>query len=1485
MIQFLKKHYVDDLFHSHVSLIEPKGKFRFGRDNLEKFWDIYSDIMYNTPNAIMGLAEKPGSHLPVVADFDIKLRLTDDLDISREHLYTEKNVKDTIGIFQSVLRKIVEGCNDENLLCVLLEKPIYSIKRNDHGEEITYYKNGYHLHFPYVFLKKTDIEIHLIPRVKAMLKELKVFENLGISDSSEPMDASITNVPWLIYGSRKSADMEPYLFSKVYDSDCDEVQLEDALKYYQIFDVNENLIDIKDNFTMYLPRILSINPHHRQINEIKHGIISPLKEQQKSNNNNSNKKEKKILKVSAQEDLKSAKKLLPFLSQFRCESYTEWMEIGWVLYNIGDGSDEALELWIEFSERDSEKFDEDVCILEWGKMVKKDYSIGTLKYYVSIDNPSEYLKFKYEEGQKFVKESIQGSHYDVAKLLHNEFCTEFVCGSISNRTWYQFVSHKWEEIEEGVFLRNHISTDVVEKYSAYGGTLFQQQAQCDKAEEKTFQERIKQTHKMIANLKSAPYKGNVMKEAADLFYDKHFYRKLDTNPYIIAFQNGVYDLSKNEFRSGKPEDYLSKCMPINYVDFSETDPRVFAVYDFLEKVFPDKSVRQYFMDQASDVFVGGNHQKVVLFWTGDGDNGKSVTQNIFEKMLGDYAIKFSTTLLTGKKVANGAANPELARAGGGVRWAVLEEPDGDEEINIGYLKTLSGDDSYFVRDLFEKGKQTREIKPLFKLIFICLSGETKVSLSSGVSVSLENMIKNKNKLLSWDSEKDGLININQNAFLNKGIQQCITLTLLDGRQITCTPNHKFLTSDNQWIEAKDIKLNFTKLKMGVDYPQSDDIFNDYQYILNAGEFIFDMKKMDDRIKLSAFSRLLGYVLTDGSKNKSLYIGHQIDCENIINDIFLLTGKKPSVFRNNNVYQTNLPSNLTRSFSVLCPIEKGKRVNNNSIFPSFLFDKNCPDFVIREFIAGLFGGDGILPSLVNNNFNNIQLVGSKSIDFVENFVELYNKLSLVLKERFDIISTVYKSKYTEDNEEEKYNVFLNINKNDSMLSFCEKIGFRYCCHKSYRIIAVKSFMRYQNLIIQQNKMIINRTKELYETFYKQNPNSLIVQLDKNTNNQINIFQSTQKAQHSTGINHSLIRSACLRNGSSGGFKWEFLEQKREILDEDGAKTLKDAYEQSVEEITSEFGTINKKYIVTYTQTTRYIRENIEYKMPSISIKEFLKTTNMFQFCNQGNGKNGKHHYSVNFENSFLPCYEMNVIHSKDVGEKQVYDLNVDEPYSNFIAEGIITHNCNKLPRLKHADKATFNRVKVIPFESTFVRPGEPCPETYEEQLKEKRFPMDKEFGKKIPELVEAFAWVLLKHRQKITIRIEPEKVRIATAIYQKQNDRYRQFIEEKITPSKDRYLELNELNNEFKLWYKDAFPGSISSIPDKNEIKEYFIKIWGDLDKGFRWKGYKIKEMKDLVESGEAVEIDIGEEEHEHEDIEMDYDEDEYNQNLMNIPDM
>ena len=159
-------------------------------------------------------------------------------------------------------------------------------------------------------------------------------------------------------------------------------------------------------------------------------------------------------------------------------------------------------------------------------------------------------------------------------------------------------------------------------------------------------------------------------------------------------------------------------MNVSYVEFEADDEEVIIVEEFLEKIFPDKSLLRYFKDIASDVFVGGNHQKKVYFFLGNGDNGKSVLQKLMELMLGPLAIKFDTNLITGQKPGSGSAHAELARAGGGVRWATLEEPNKEEKINSGVLKKLSGNDSYWARDLFEKGKETKEIVPLFKIIFI-----------------------------------------------------------------------------------------------------------------------------------------------------------------------------------------------------------------------------------------------------------------------------------------------------------------------------------------------------------------------------------------------------------------------------------------------------------------------------------------------------------------------------------------------------------------------------------------------------------------------------------------------------------------------------------------------------------------------------------------------------------------------------------------------
>jgi len=709
--KILREHHVDGVFHTHVSMVQPRGKFQFNRQKLEDFWSAYCKKIVDEEDAIIGVAEKPQHYLPVLADVDLKVKDIGEIEFGK-HLYTKEHVAQVIEVYQSVLRNIVEGCTDDHLLCVLLEKPMYYISAG----ETSYAKNGFHLHFPNLFLSKVDQEVHLIPRVQDTVQNLQIFADLGFENSGSVIDKASCTVPWLMYGSRKSEDMDPYKVTKVFNSEGVEVSLEDAFKHYRIYDNREKVISVRDNVKEYLPRILSIIPYGRPTNEVRHGLVSPLKEKLQEKKA----KKKTQLKVSVEEALRVSERLLPMLADWRAEERNEWLTIGWILYNIGDNSPQALEQWMEFSARCEEKYDEANCIYEWERMIKKDLTLGTLRYYASIDSPDLYKTFKKEQAEHYVKESLNGSHNDIAKVLYAEYGNEFVCASISNKMWFQFRDHRWEEIEEGIFLRERISDDIVEKYSEVGKEIFTKLASVqDKAEEAMYNARLKQVQKIIGNLKSSPYKNNIMKEAMEVFYDRRFQQKLDQNPFVIGFTNGVYDLKLNEFRPGRPEDFISKVLPIDLKDYKMEDESVQNVVNFLMKVFPDPEIREYFLDCYSDIFVGGNNQKKVYLWTGEGDNGKSITQMFFDEMLGELAIKFNTQYFTGKKVSSGSANPELARAAPPVRLGTMEEPDADEQLNIGELKKLSGGDKFWARDLFEKGKKTREVTPMFMISFIC----------------------------------------------------------------------------------------------------------------------------------------------------------------------------------------------------------------------------------------------------------------------------------------------------------------------------------------------------------------------------------------------------------------------------------------------------------------------------------------------------------------------------------------------------------------------------------------------------------------------------------------------------------------------------------------------------------------------------------------------------------------------------------------------
>ena len=710
----LKNNYVHDTFHTHVSLTNPKGKYSFSsRSTLEDLWLVYcravrSAAVGDSPwsSEELGLAEVPQEYIPVLVDVDVLCE-----DISQVQDYTVDTIAENTIVFeiirayQNVIREVVEDVKDDTLQCVLLTKPYYVTERN--GKQM--FKNGFHLHFPRLYLSRVEQEVIIIPKV------IEILQQREHGEWADMIDRTAIGNTWLLYGSGKEGALNPYLFNTVFDSHLKPYgSLHEAFHDYQLFDAIDERIPItQESAELLLPRILSIVPHGRTLFTIKPTVECSRQFVNRPLVNDRTRADPTHGKPTP---LPIVKKLVGLLNTERAVGHVDWMTIGWALFNITDGTDDGLDIWIDFS-KNTPDHDEKRCIYEWTRMTNRGtITIGTLRFLAKKDNAKGYYDLVSETRQTAKGHVVTA--YDCATLLYEYLGQEFIYGQ---QQWYQFIGHYWQIADEGIALRKNITAILIPLLESIKKGYERQKLELDEdsSDEKGLEKRIESVKKMLLDLKDTSLKSKVMTECKEVFFDPMFSAKLNMNRQLVGFENGVYDLAENIFRDGQPTDMITTHMPIQYKVFDRSDEQVQEVEHFFEKVFPDQTIRRYFLDIMSETFDGYNHRKQIYFLTGAGDNGKSVTQMFFEKMMGRLSIKSPTTLIMSKRRQSGSANAELARSGEGVRLNWLEEPDPDEEIYEGVLKSLSGNDSFFARDLFEKGKETREIVPMFKMFVVC----------------------------------------------------------------------------------------------------------------------------------------------------------------------------------------------------------------------------------------------------------------------------------------------------------------------------------------------------------------------------------------------------------------------------------------------------------------------------------------------------------------------------------------------------------------------------------------------------------------------------------------------------------------------------------------------------------------------------------------------------------------------------------------------
>ncbi len=689
MKRFLNFRKTRNNHYTHLSMGAFKSKLNISRDDLNQLFNLV-----NNENSDFFVAEKPQHYSPVLADIDIKRNKTTKNDNKRQ----EKHIREVVQAYQKVLSEIIKDVTPKDLTCIFLDKPKYEITQNN----ITYEKNGFHLHFPYIFLEKDIQKVHLIPRVQNEIENYNTFYDIGFENSGKLVD-DVTENAWLMYGAVKDEGMQPYKVSKVFDHLLNEISLEKGLSNYPLLDNKENKIQLKTekDIIKNLPKILSLIPIIRDSSVIKDAVKNlqnvNKEEHKKERNNNS---EKKYKDKNKKQLLDEAKQLCKIISPNKADDRIDWLKIGWVLYNISDGDDEGFQIWNEFSSQCSEKYDESFCEYTWSKMKEGDLTIGTLHYYAKLDNPKAYKKFIQDNNDDIIKESLQGGHYDCAELFQKVYGKNYV-KITSQKDLSCFIWNDKQKlwVEEGVErLKKIISNVLCPIYVKIGQELFKKLSKTsDQAEIAIINSKIKQVQKMIGNFKSAPFINNITKALAGHNIDRDFETKvINRTKHELPIKDGkIINLKTLEIRDRNFTDYWS--FECNGSFLGEK-----ADLSVVEKFFNDiccgsKDLVDYHRRLWGYLLSGETSDRSLHIFWGNGCNGKSSIVNIFSNIVGDFSTALSEDVML-KKTSRGA-NPELmplltARLG------VLPESDKKEELNSKRVKTITGDDTITARHLF-----------------------------------------------------------------------------------------------------------------------------------------------------------------------------------------------------------------------------------------------------------------------------------------------------------------------------------------------------------------------------------------------------------------------------------------------------------------------------------------------------------------------------------------------------------------------------------------------------------------------------------------------------------------------------------------------------------------------------------------------------------------------------------------------------------------
>ncbi len=707
------------------------GKWRIPKKDLPNFLKLYQNAVRD--GHILHITEKHRTNVTkFVLDLDLKYRKE-----FNKRMYLNCTIDKLIKIIISICKKWLKCDYRKHLINMtsnkktILENMVFEKRRPTYDSVKKIYSDGIHIMNPYLEISPVGLEL-LTYEIREECKKQRVFNYLPVMFKREEMYDKIfdSNVakglsPWMLYGScMPKNEGNNYRLTKIYDDKGKLLPKDKHKKRYDEYNLptllslrtckSQNMTPF-DGYTkdvllkkIHLHEFEMKDRQYKLKDKLKNGkdnvqdkgvqfILENIKKKRHTFNNDEEQTDKGKKKSSVT-DVKKARQLVKLLNPVRADERDDWMKVGWALHNIDHS---LLDDWIEFSKK-SEKYVKGECDKLWKKFKSDGYTIGSLYMWAKHDDPIEYAKIRNSEVDAVLQQSVAGTNYQVARVLHEMYKHEFVCTSITHKEWYMFKNHGWQLDEQGYNLNKKLSTILINKYKVLVAELHKKRSETeDESEQDGYKKKADQVEKVIIKLNTTKFKTDVMTECRGLFFDSNFLTLMDEDRDKIRFENGVYNLKTFTFEEGNPEDYITKTTKIKYVEYDPKDEKTKRVKKLIEQIHTDDAKRNYLLRVLSSCLSGHAAEEKFHIWTGVGSNGKSVMGSLISKGFGQYYDTVSVALLTQKRKSSGSASPEVAKLKG-VRIVFFHEPEEDDKINVGYMKQFTGGDEIDARKLYKE---------------------------------------------------------------------------------------------------------------------------------------------------------------------------------------------------------------------------------------------------------------------------------------------------------------------------------------------------------------------------------------------------------------------------------------------------------------------------------------------------------------------------------------------------------------------------------------------------------------------------------------------------------------------------------------------------------------------------------------------------------------------------------------------------------------